>query len=70
MSVKVSPKFQVVIPTGVRETSNIYPGLRVDVIAKGGVVYLVPIRPLNEIKDELRGKLNQQAIREKKDRKL
>ena len=70
MSVKVSPKFQVVIPTEVREALTIVPGLQVDVIAKGQIAYIVPVRPLKLIKEKLKGKLSQLSLREKKDRKL
>jgi AbrB family looped-hinge helix DNA binding protein len=70
MTVKVSPKFQVVIPEAVRNQLGIRAGSQVDVIAKGGVAYLVPVRSLEENQRGLKGTLDQKKIREKKDRKL
>lgn len=68
MSVKVSPKYQVVIPYAIREALGIEPGLEVEVIAKGKVVYLVPVKDLKTIQQELKGKLNPSNLRDKKDR--
>lgn len=73
MSVKVSSKYQVVIPEDVRARLNIEPGTEVDVIAKGGIAYLVPVKELKELQSELNGKLSATDIpnlRDKKDRKL
>jgi AbrB family looped-hinge helix DNA binding protein len=49
-TVTVSPKYQVVIPSDVRERLKLKPGQKVAVIEKDGVVHLVPIRPLKELK--------------------
>ena len=73
MTVKVSPKYQVVIPEEVRKALNIKPGMQVNVIAKGGVAYLVPVRSLKEIQDKLAGKFDQseaRELREKRDREV
>ena len=70
MTVKVSPKYQVVIPTAVRESLGIKPGLEIEVIAKGKVAYLVPVQDLKELQRELKGKLKQTTLRDKKDRIL
>ena len=73
MSVKVSSKYQVVIPEAVREALNIKPGLEVDVIAKGGVAYIVPIRSVAKLATALKGKLTSadlKQLREKSDRKI
>jgi len=70
MSVKVSPKYQVVIPEKVRNALGLKPGTLVDVIAKGGVAYLVPLTPLKDLQSRLKGKLSDKGLREKKDRKL
>lgn len=48
--VTVSPKYQVVIPSEVRERLKLKPGQKVAVIEKDGVVHLIPIRPLKELK--------------------
>ncbi|MBI4925065.1 MAG: AbrB/MazE/SpoVT family DNA-binding domain-containing protein [Bdellovibrio sp.] len=68
MSVKVSPKYQVVIPENVRNILGLKPGLQVEVIAKGGIAYLVPVKSISEIKKKFAGKLNTKNYRDKKDR--
>lgn len=49
----VSPKFQVVIPKAVRESVAIMPGQRVQVIAHGNRIELVPLRPMKELRGSL-----------------
>jgi AbrB family looped-hinge helix DNA binding protein len=68
VSVKVSPKFQVVIPEKVRKSLGLKPGTQVEVIAKGKVAYLVPVPELEALQSELSGKLSQSGVRDKKDR--
>jgi AbrB family looped-hinge helix DNA binding protein len=68
MTVKVSSKYQVVIPEDVRHSLSIKAGSRVEVVAKGGVAYLVPVRSLVELQDKFSGKLDQKGIRDKRDR--
>ena len=68
MSLKVSPKYQVVIPEAVRKALNLKPGTLVNVIAKGHVAYIVPVRPIKDLQDQLKGKLSYTNAREKKDR--
>lgn len=73
MSVKLSSKYQVVIPEDVRESLNLKPGAMIDVIAKGGIVYLVPVKNLAEIKRSVKGAVNEldhKNLREKKDRTI
>lgn len=73
MTVKVSPKYQVVIPEEVRRTLNIKPGMRVSVIAKGGVAFLVPVRSMKEIQEKLSGRFRPNdlfKLRDKKDREV
>ena len=77
MTVKVSPKYQVVIPGDVRKSLKITPGMQVSVLAKGGIAYVVPIRSLEEIGRQLGPKRDskqkeriRRTVREKKDRKL
>jgi len=69
MSVKVSPKYQVVIPEAIRSALGILPGSRMEVIAKGKVAYLVPVPEGLELQNTLAGKLDQVSVRDKKDRK-
>ena len=70
MAVKVSPKYQVVIPEDVRNALGIVAGSKVEVIAKGGVAYLVPVSEMADLQAQLAGMLDQKGLRVKKDRKL
>ncbi|PWU21690.1 MAG: AbrB family transcriptional regulator [Bdellovibrio sp.] len=73
MGVKVSSKYQVVIPEKVRQALDLKPGTEVDVIAKGGVAYIVPIRTLSRISDMVKPYLSStdnRILRDKKDRKF
>ncbi len=54
-NVTVSPKYQVVIPSEVRERLKLKPGQKVAVIEKDGVVHLIPIRPLKNLKGSMPG---------------
>jgi len=68
---KLSSKYQVVIPEGVREALDLKPGAEIEVIAKGGIAYLVPVKSMASLRTALRTKLSKvdrASIREKKDR--
>ena len=64
---KVSPKFQVVIPKEVRERMDLRVGQELQVVAKGGVIVLVPERPLASLRGFAKG-IRTDQLREKKDR--
>ena len=64
---RISSKYQVVIPKGIRQEIPIQSGQVVQVIAKGGVISLVPDRPLSELRGFLKGAATTE-VREKKDR--
>ena len=53
--VKVSPKFQVVIPKLVRESLGIRPGQRLQVVTYGDRIELVPLRDIGEMRGFLAG---------------
>jgi len=66
-TVTLSSKFQLVVPRGARERMDLKPGAKLTVIAKGGVLFLVPARPPREFRGVAR-RLSPSALREKKDR--
>ena len=70
VTVKVSPKFQVVIPEAIRNALGIIAGSHVNVIAKGKIAYLVPVPELHDLQKQLKGKISSDKIRDKRDRKL
>jgi len=54
-AVKVSPKFQVVIPKAVRRELKIRPGQRLQVLASGGTIRLVPVQPIEKLRGFAKG---------------
>ena len=64
---KVSSKFQVVIPKDVRSTAGIRVGQEFQVIAKGGMIALIPDKPISAMRGFVRG-IRTTGFREKKDR--
>ena len=63
----VSTKFQVVIPKDVREETHVQKGQAFQVVSKGGVISLVPERPIKELKGFARN-AHSTGFREKRDR--
>jgi AbrB family looped-hinge helix DNA binding protein len=53
--VKISPKFQVVIPREIRKALRLFAGQRVQVIAYGNRVELIPVRKISEMRGFLKG---------------
>ena len=53
--VKVSPKFQVVIPKEIRENSGIKVGSKMDMFIYDGRIELVPIKSIKTLKGSLPG---------------
>lgn len=54
-TVKVSPKFQVVIPKDVRERMDLRAGAELHVVEYDGRIEMIPVMPLREMKGFLRG---------------
>ena len=54
-SVTVSPKFQIVIPRRIRQSLDIQPGQKVQVIRYGNRIELIPLRSIQEARGFLRG---------------
>ena len=63
----VSTKFQIVIPKEIRREIGLESGQVLQVIAKGGVITLVPDQPIARMKGFLKG-MKTSALREKRDR--
>lgn len=53
--VKISPKFQVVIPRAVRERLQLEPGQRVQALVYEDRIELIPVRPARALRGLLRG---------------
>ena len=66
-TVKLSPKFQVVIPRDVREKLDLKPGQKIVVIEKGGVLHLIPQKPMKEMKGFVKG-IDTSNLRDEEDR--
>lgn len=66
--VKVSPKFQVVIPREVRESAGIKPGDRMVVLQKGDVIYLVRVGDIKSMKGFLGKRISTKGLRDESER--
>ena len=66
-TVKVSRKYQVVIPEKLRQQANIKPGDKMVAIAKHGILQYVPVRSLKETKGMVKG-LDSADLRDETDR--
>jgi len=54
-AVKISPKFQVVIPKRLREALRLSPGQRVQMIVYGDRIEMIPLKSLSEMRGFLKG---------------
>lgn len=63
----ISPKYQVVIPKDVREKLQLKSGQKMTVVTKGGVVYLIPEKPLGSFRGFLKG-MDAKNLREDEER--
>ena len=66
-TVKVSRKYQVVIPQKLREEAHIRPGDKMVAIVKHGILQYVPVRPMNKTRGMVLG-IDTDALRDKNDR--
>lgn len=66
--VKVSPKFQVVIPKSLREELKIEPGQELLIYSLEGSLRLVPHRPVKELRGIARGMRWKEEYRDHTDR--
>ena len=51
----ISPKFQVVIPKGIRETLKLSPGQKVQAVLYQDRIELIPVRPIKKMRGFLQG---------------
>ena len=63
----ISTKYQVVIPKEIRREVGLKTGQVVQIIAKNGVITLLPDQPLESLRGFLKG-MNTKNLREKKER--
>jgi AbrB family looped-hinge helix DNA binding protein len=54
-TVTISPKFQVVIPKSIRERLGLAPGQKVQAIAYGDRIELIPVQPARRLRGFLKG---------------
>jgi len=54
-AVKISPKYQVVIPLKVRESLNLKPGTRLQVVQFEDRIELIPLRSAKSLRGSLHG---------------
>ncbi|MFZ0980266.1 MAG: AbrB/MazE/SpoVT family DNA-binding domain-containing protein [Candidatus Acidiferrales bacterium] len=67
-TVKVSPKFQVVIPKALREELKIEPGQELLIFALDGALRLVPRRSIKELRGIAKGMRWKDELREHSER--
>jgi AbrB family looped-hinge helix DNA binding protein len=53
--VKISPKYQIVIPKKVRRSLHLEPGQKIQVIPYGNRIELIPERKVSEMQGYLKG---------------
>jgi len=54
-AVKISPKYQVVIPKRIRESLRLHPGQRLQIMEIGNRIELIPERGIEEMEGFLEG---------------
>lgn len=59
----ISPKYQVVIPKNIREKLHLKSGQKMTVVAKGGVIYFIPEKPISFFRGFLK-RMDTKDIRE------
>jgi AbrB family looped-hinge helix DNA binding protein len=54
-AVKISPKFQVVIPKKLRDALKLSPGQQMQMVVYGNRIEMIPLRKISEMKGFLKG---------------
>ncbi len=55
VTAKISPKFQVVIPKKIRDSLNLSPGQKVQMISYGNRIEIIPLKEISEMRGFLKG---------------
>ncbi len=66
-STTVSSRYRIVIPKEIRDQVEVRPGQEFELVAKGGVITLVPVKPIAAMRGFVRG-IRMTGFREKMDR--
>lgn len=53
-TVTISPEFQITIPKRIRDRLGLLPGQKVQAMAYGGRIELIPVRPARQMKGFLK----------------
>ena len=54
-TVTISPKYQVVIPKQIRDRLRLLPGQKIQAVAYGDRIELIPVRPVRQLRGFLKG---------------
>jgi AbrB family looped-hinge helix DNA binding protein len=65
----LSPKYQVVIPKEIRESMNLKPGMKMEMVRQGDVIRIVLVKDIKVMRGALKG-VDTNVEREKTDRTL
>jgi AbrB family looped-hinge helix DNA binding protein len=65
--VKISPKFQIVIPREIRERLRLRPGQQITLFDRDGIITAIPDLPLERFRGILKG-MSRTGVREKRER--
>ena len=66
-TVKVSSKYQIVIPRDIRERIELKSGQDVVIIEKDGVIHVIPLKPIKEMRGFAKG-IDTTNLRDEEDR--
>ncbi|MCK5417616.1 MAG: AbrB/MazE/SpoVT family DNA-binding domain-containing protein [Desulfobacterales bacterium] len=54
-SVTLSPKFQIVIPSKIRNSLKLKPGLKIQILVYGNRIELIPLKKISDMRGFLKG---------------
>jgi AbrB family looped-hinge helix DNA binding protein len=54
-AVKISPKYQIVIPKKLRDALKLMPGQKVQMVVYGNRIEMIPLKSISEMKGFLKG---------------